>query len=99
MNAPAQPAASPPLAGDEGCTAHDPARDAGLDALLLAAHAAADEQALARLYARAADAAETRGDVDAACFFLTHAYVFALSSGAADAGALHARLLAHGREE
>jgi hypothetical protein len=37
--------------------------------------------------------------VDAACFYLTHAYVFALSAGATEAGALHARLLAHGREE
>jgi hypothetical protein len=74
-------------------------RGDALDAALLAAHAAGDEPALARLYAQAADAAETAGEVDAACFFLTQAYVFALSCGASRAGALHARLLAHGREE
>ena len=52
-----------------------------------------------RLYAEAGDLAEAAGEIDAACFFLTHAYVFALATGAAEAGALHARLLAHGREE
>lgn len=72
---------------------------AKLDADLLAAHAAGDQPALVRLYAEAGDAAEAAGEIDAACFFLTHAYVFALASGAAEAGALHARLLAHGREE
>jgi hypothetical protein len=72
---------------------------AALDAALLAAHAAGDERALVRLYADAARAAELARDVDRACFFLTQAYVFALASGASEAGALHARLLAHGREE
>jgi hypothetical protein len=93
-----QPAAPSTLAGEGrggGCGAPDVA----LDAQLLAAHAAGDERALAPLYARAADAAEAAGEVDAACFFLTHAYVFALATGAPEAGALHARLLAHGREE
>ena len=75
------------------------APDATLEAAILAAHAAGDEPALARLYAGAADAAEAAGEVDAACFLLTQAYVLALSSGAPEAGALHARLLAHGREE
>ena len=74
-------------------------QSAELDAALLAAHAAGDEPALAQLYARAADAAETAGEIDAACFFLTQAYVFALSAGASQADALHARLLAYGREE
>lgn len=72
---------------------------AGLDAALLAAHAAGDEAALARLYARAGDLAEAAGETDAACFFLTQAYVFALATGAAGSEALHARLAAHGREE
>ena len=74
-------------------------RRAALDAALLAAHAAGDETALARLYTRAGDAAEAAGDIDAACFFLTHAYVFALAAGAPEAATLHARLMAHGREE
>lgn len=76
-----------------------PADRAGLDAALLAAHEAGDARALVRLYTRAGDAAEAAGDVNAASFFLTQAYVFALDAGAPDAGALHARLRAHGREE
>jgi hypothetical protein len=87
-----------PLAG-EGWGAGSAALDPALDGALLAAHARADERALARLYGQAADAAETAGEIDAACFFLTQAYVFALSAGAPQADALHARLRAHGREE
>ena len=66
-----------------------------LEAAILAAHDADDRRALARLYARAAD---RLNDLDAASFFLTHAYVFALEAGAPEAGTLHARLKAHGRE-
>ena len=66
-----------------------------LDAQMIAAHEARDLPALVRLYTQAADAAN---DVDAACFYLTHAYIFALDAGAAEAPALHARLKAHGRE-
>jgi hypothetical protein len=73
--------------------------DAALDAALIAAHSAGDQAALVRLYAQAGDAAEAAGEIDAACFYLTHAYVFALASAAAEADALHARLLARGREE
>jgi len=66
-----------------------------LEAAILKAHDADDRRALARLYARAAD---RFNDLDKACFFLTHAYVFALETGAPEAGTLHARLKAHGRE-
>lgn len=66
-----------------------------LDAQLLDAHAAGDRRALVRLYQQAADAAET---VDAACFFLTHAYVYALENAHADCGHIRARLVAEGRE-
>lgn len=66
-----------------------------LDARMLRAHAEDDRAALIRLYALAADGAN---DLDAACFYLTHAYVFALEAGAPEAPALHARLVAHGRE-
>ncbi len=72
---------------------------AALDATLIAAHEAADHRRLVTLYAEAADQAEAAGDIDACCFFLTHAYVFALQTGAAEAPILHQRLLAHGREE
>lgn len=66
-----------------------------LDARLLAAHAADDRRALAELYAEAADKAE---DHDAACFYLTHAYVFALELGHPLAPVLRQRLVAAGRE-
>ncbi|MEM7742590.1 MAG: hypothetical protein AAF409_02670 [Pseudomonadota bacterium] len=70
-----------------------------LDRALLEAHAAGDRSALVRLYAEAGDGAEADGDLDAACFFWTHAYVFALQAGDPAAARLHARLKAHGREE
>ncbi|WP_300531501.1 hypothetical protein [uncultured Mameliella sp.] len=66
-----------------------------LDDMLLAAHEADDRPALVGLYAQAA---ETVNDMDAACFYLTHAYVFALELGDRRATALHARLKAEGRE-
>jgi hypothetical protein len=66
-----------------------------LDAALLQAHQSDDRTALVRLYTQAADAAQ---DVDASCFYLTHAYVFALELGHADAPTLHARLVANGRD-
>lgn len=67
-----------------------------LDAQMIAAHEAGDQTALIRLYAQAADQAN---DLTAACFYLTHAYVFALEAGAPEASELHARLKAQGREE
>ena len=66
-----------------------------LNAQLLAAHAAGDHLALVALYAQAADAAD---DMEAACFFLTQAYVFALEQNAPQGAALRARLAAEGRE-
>ena len=68
-----------------------------LNAQLLAAHAAGDTPGLIRLYTAAADQVE-KDDLDAACFYLTHAYVFALELGDAACPALRARLVAHGRE-
>ncbi|MEQ8897960.1 MAG: hypothetical protein RID23_12785 [Roseovarius sp.] len=67
-----------------------------LDAQLLAAHDGDDRFALIRLYTQAAD---ITNDIDAACFFLTYAYIFSLEVGAPEAFDLHARLKAHGREE
>ncbi len=66
----------------------------GLDARLLDAHARHDHPSLVKLYAQAA---ETAHDTDAACFYLTHAYIFALELGHPDTTALHAQLAAHGR--
>ena len=69
---------------------------AALEARLLAAHAGDDRFALIRLYTQAAD---ITNDIDAACFFLTCAYIFALEAGATEAAVLHARLKAEGRED
>ena len=67
-----------------------------LDARLLAAHDRDDREALVALYREAADRATSP---EAAGFYLTHAYVFALELGHPDAPALRARLVAEGREE
>ena len=69
---------------------------AALDRALLAAHAAHDKHRLVALYT---EAAERANSLDAACFFLTHAYVFALDAGHPMAEDLHRRLLSQGREE
>lgn len=62
-----------------------------LDAALLEAHAAGDLGALVTLYSQAA---ETAASDEAAGFYLTHAYVFALDAGDGRAGALFDRLRA-----
>jgi hypothetical protein len=66
-----------------------------LDRRMISAHAANDRMALIKLYAEAADRVN---DIDASCFYLTHAYVYALEAGAPEARRLHARLKAEGRE-
>ncbi|KPD10590.1 hypothetical protein [Phaeobacter sp. 11ANDIMAR09] len=68
-----------------------------LDTALLAAHAANDASELIRLYTMAGDRSEQRQDVDAACFYLTHAFVFALEAGAPEARDLNKRLADQGR--
>jgi hypothetical protein len=71
-------------------------RDA-LDRQLLEAHAKKDGRSLVHLYTHAAEQREAEGDVDATCFFLTHAFVFALEAGAPEARALNMRLAERGR--
>lgn len=68
-----------------------------LDNRLLQAHAEDDKQALIDLYTLAADQSEAAGDIDAACFYLTHAFVFALEAGAPEAAVLNRRLVDRGR--
>ena len=68
-----------------------------LDKHLLQAHSEQDETALIRLYQDAANLAEQRQDIDAACFYLTHAFVFALEAGAPEADALNLKLFERGR--
>ena len=64
---------------------------AGLDARLLAAHAAGDGAALARLYAEAAAAGGP-----GAGFYLTQAWVFALEAGLTEAERYGGKLRASG---
>jgi len=66
-----------------------------LEARLQAAHHSGDTEALIAVYQ---EAAATAPDIDTACFFLTHAYVFALEAGDARAAALRAQFAAEGRE-
>ena len=54
--------------------------------------------ALVAIYEAAAGAAEDEGRDDAAGFFMTHAYVFALEAGLDDAARLKAWLMARNRE-
>ncbi|WP_170427266.1 hypothetical protein [Ruegeria arenilitoris] len=68
-----------------------------LDRLLLDAHDRNDPADLIRFYTMAADEREAAQDIDAACFYLTHAFVFALESGAPEADMLNQRLVAYGR--
>ncbi len=70
-----------------------------LHAQLLAAHAVQNRANLVRLYGQAADVAEQANQIEAACFYLTYAYVFALEIGDEQAAKLHKRLLGYGREE
>ena len=57
-----------------------------------------DAAALVRLYVAEADRLEAGGEIDAACFFLTQAYVWALDGALEEAPGLRARLIAAGRE-
>ncbi|GAA6180274.1 hypothetical protein NBRC116594_17120 [Shimia sp. NS0008-38b] len=70
-----------------------------LDTALRDAHTHHDVAKLVRLYTVAGDAAEARQDIDAACFYLTHAFVFALESGAPEAATLNHRLSEYGRAQ
>ena len=56
-----------------------------LDAELLAAHAAHDGPRLSQLYGKAGEARDAEGLTDAACFFWTQAYIFALEAGESSA--------------
>lgn len=76
-----------------------PSEAATLDRQLLAAHGRGDHRALVPLYMLAGDAHEAGNDLRAACFYLTHAYVYALELGMDEASQIHSRLKAYGCEE
>ncbi len=69
-----------------------------LDDDLIKAHAENDLASLVRLYVQAADEKESADDIDGACFYLVHAYVFALEAGDPAMPAINQRLVAYGRE-
>lgn len=71
---------------------------AAIDDKLLAAHARDDAFALTVLYGDAGDAVESSGDADAACFYFTQAYVYALEAGHELAARYKASLVRYGRE-
>ena len=71
---------------------------ADLHRRLIDAHERGEPDRLARLYRQAGDRAVGDGDEDAACFYYTHAYVFALQGGLEAAGEILAILKRYGRE-
>lgn len=69
-----------------------------LQQALLLAHEQNNCADLIDLYAQAATLLETKGDIDAACFYLTQAYVYAMECGTKlQAQTLHNRLAKYGR--
>ncbi len=73
--------------------------EAKLDAALLLAHENNDSEQLVALYQKAGLSCIDAKNVDAGCFYLTHAYIFALEMGSPNAGELHKVLVSYGREE
>jgi hypothetical protein len=69
-----------------------------LEAALLAAHDRDDHVALVSLYRDAGALKELAGDIDAACFYYTHAYVFALEAGDPASADLLGKLVQYGRD-
>ena len=72
---------------------------AALDAALLQAHAKYDLDGLVALYQKAGLSRIEANDVDVGCFYLTHAYIFALEAGTSKACEIHKVLVSYGREE
>ena len=70
-----------------------------LNAKLLVAHDKGDVSELIKLYRAAGELREGEGDINAACFYYTHAYVFALEHGDLAASALKQKLADYGREK
>ncbi len=69
-----------------------------LDEDLISAHQTYNLPRLVVLYQQAAEEAFARQDIDAGCFYLTHAYIFSLEGNHADSKKIHARLVDYGRE-
>ena len=86
----APPDLTAPLTPDEATT---------LDAQIVAWHAEENTTQLAYGYRTGGQSAALRGDIDAACFLYTQAYVFALRAGLLEvANGLWSRLKSYDRE-
>jgi hypothetical protein len=70
-----------------------------LDEKLCAAHYAGAFYELVDLYRSAAKQAFEQHEIDRACFYLTHSYIFALETRHPDCREIHSILVKHGREE
>lgn len=68
-----------------------------LQEALLAAHSIDDRKALVALYLEAADLAFSAQSIDEECFFLTHAWIYALETDHELSRDLFARLDRYGR--
>ena len=71
---------------------------AELNAALLGAHDRNDKETLVTLYRKAGQNFLDAGEIDAGCFYLTQAYIFALDTDHDTAPDLHRLLVTHGRE-
>ena len=72
--------------------------DAKLQAELLIAHDNEDFATLSTLYSKAAFHLEASNNIDAACFYWTHAFIFALEANLDEATAiLRQKLASYGR--
>lgn len=72
--------------------------DAKLQAELLLAHEKQDFETLSTLYSKAAFQLEASNDIDAACFYWTHAFVFALDADLDEAVEIASqKLVSYGR--
>ena len=69
-----------------------------LDDEIMQAHASDDRHRLCTLYLKAGTVKEAAGEIDAACFLFTQAYVYGLETGNEDRAKVQARLIAYGRE-
>ncbi len=70
-----------------------------LDTAIMAAHDADDRARLSALYLQAGELKLAEGDVNAACFLFTQAYVYGLDGGNDEARhAAHTHLVKHGRD-
>lgn len=73
-------------------------RLAALEKELLKTHQLDDSFQLVGLYQEAGQIKQAEGNIDAAAFYITHAYVFALESGHPAEQELRQFLVRHGRE-